>query len=169
MSAAACYIRDVQRVGGRWLTLGLGVVAACGGRYQSSPDEQPNGGKGADATSSTGSAGRSSTEASGGTTADVTSACLIQKQNYADYREQLVAQFSVFVCSQDSDCVVFYNQTSCDSSCVLTTTGAKRAVVDGLNNFALSNCSSYCLPDNQPNCGDPPPPHWSNGQCALLR
>jgi hypothetical protein len=159
----------VQRVGGRWLSLGLGVVAACGGRYQSSLDDQPTSDQGGTATSSTGSAGLGSTQASGGATLDVTSACQVQKQSYADYREQLVAKFSVVGCNQDSDCVAFYNQTSCDSSCVLTTTGAKRAVVDGLNNFALSNCSSYCLPDVKQDCGDPPPPHCSDGNCEVLR
>lgn len=159
----------MQRVGGRWLSWCLGLATACGGRYESSPEAQPSASQGGSATSSTGSAGRSSAGAGGSATPDETDACRVQKQNYADYREQLVAQYSAFGCAQDSDCVVFYNQTACDSSCVLTTTAAKRAVVDGLNNFALGNCNSYCLPNPKPNCGDPPPPHCANGQCQVIQ
>lgn len=169
----------MQRAAYSWPSLTLGVLAgfailACGGRYESSSREQPGGGKGGAPPISTGSVGGSATGVAGtapgvgGTAPDLTDTCRAQQQAYADYREELVAQFSSFRCVQASDCVVFYNQTTCDSSCVLTTTAAKRGVIDGLNNFAQGNCSSDCVPRTKPSCGEPPP-YCADGQCVLVR
>ena len=144
----------MQRVGHSWLLLSLGLALACGGRYQSGEHDEVDDG-------ATGTAGTSATAGN--------STCVAQQQAYADYREQLIAQFSSFACAQDSDCVVFYNQTSCDSSCVLTTTAARRGLIDGLNNFAVSNCSSDCQTVPAPLCGPPPPPHCAMGRCQLVR
>lgn len=95
--------------------------------------------------------------------------CQAQGDAYFQLRQNLIAKFSSFACMQDADCVVFYNQNSCDNSCALTTTAARRGLIDGLNNYAISNCNAECLPSPTPDCGAPPPPNCSNGRCEIVK
>jgi hypothetical protein len=70
---------------------------------------------------------------------------------------------------QASDCLAFYIQNGCDDSCQLTVTGARRAVIDGLNNYATSSCNDSCFPYPKPDCGAAPAAVCSYGHCATIK
>ena len=95
--------------------------------------------------------------------------CVEQNADYLEYRMQLIAQFSDYGCMTNTDCVAFYIQNGCDHSCLLTVTGARRAVIDGLNNYAISNCDETCFQNPKPDCGDPPVPFCFNGVCSIVK
>jgi hypothetical protein len=92
-------------------------------------------------------------------------ACVAQFVSYGDYRSQVAAEFSSFGCTVDSDCLAFYDQSACDPSCVLLITGARRGVVDRLNNFETSNCATDCWPQPWTICPAATPPSCVSGQC----
>lgn len=178
-----------------WFLVPLAWLAACGGRYSSTRhDDEPSGaagsssaGKGSTSRAGTGSAGTSpicpcDPILCGPGYVEVPNhngccfhcereedPCLQQKEDYLSYRSALIEQFSSYGCKQDTDCVAFYIQNSCDNACRLTITGARRAVIDGLNNYATSNCNEGCFPDPKPDCGDPPIPFCLDGLCTAVR
>jgi hypothetical protein len=96
-------------------------------------------------------------------------ACEQQSADYLLYRTELIAQFSSYTCVANTDCIAFYIQNSCSDACLLTVTGARRAVIDGLNNYATSNCNEACLANPKPSCGDPPLPACREGVCVAPR
>lgn len=176
----------------------LAALLACGGRYSSSRHDEPTGeaGNASSAAGSASSSAGSSSAAGAGTSPicpcdppecapgftlvshgkdccphcelDVV-ACQRQTDAYLSYRAELIMRFSSFTCTVDTDCVAFYLQNSCDDSCALTVTAARRAVVDGLNNYATSNCNPACFSDPKPNCGDTPAPFCADGHCLFVK
>ena len=186
----------MERAARRWLSIPLLGLLACGGRYASTRHEEPSSSAGSSSSSAgtsssitagTGSAGTPpicACESPGCSPGYVEvpndggccshceldpDVCLQENTDYLTYRENLIAQYSSFGCMQASDCVAFYIQNACDHSCLLTVTGARRAVIDGLNNYATGSCNDACFSDPKPNCGDPPAPICSLGRCAIVK
>jgi hypothetical protein len=91
--------------------------------------------------------------------------CTAQFIDYGDYRSQVMVEFSTFGCKVDSDCLSFYDQSACDTSCVLLTTGARRGVIDRLNNFETTYCSQECSPQPWMMCPTPFTAHCVSGRC----
>lgn len=195
-AADACKIGAVERAAHFWLSIPLFGLLACGGRYASTRHDEPSSSAGSSSssagTSSTSTAGSSSAGTSpicacespgcspgyvevpndGGCCSHCELdqiACQQENADYLSYRADLIAQFSSFGCMQASDCVAFYIQNACDHSCLLTVTGARRAVIDGLNNYAIGNCREACFQSPKPDCGEPPPPVCASGHCAVIK
>jgi hypothetical protein len=186
----------VVRAARLWFLVPLAWLAACGGRYSTTRHDEPSGSAGS-AASSAGSGGTSAAGTGGAGTSPicpcdpiacgpgyvevpnddgccfhcerVVDACELQTEAYLAYRDELIAKYSSFGCMQASDCLAFYIQNKCDDSCMLTVTGARRAVVDGLNNYATGSCNDTCFPYPKPDCGLPPPTVCSNGRCGIVK
>ncbi|HEX2871262.1 MAG TPA: hypothetical protein VHP33_08400 [Polyangiaceae bacterium] len=186
----------MERAARLWLSIPLMGLLACGGGYASTRHDELSGsagsasssaGRGGTSTAGTGSAGTSPVCACdpidcGPGYVEVPNddgccfhcersvdACELQTEAYVAYRDELIARYSSFGCMQASDCLVFYIQNRCDDSCQLTVTGARRAVIDGLNNYATVSCNDTCFPYPKPDCGVPPAAVCSNGRCEVVK
>lgn len=152
------------------LVLGLGCCLACGGRYESSaPDD--DGQAGSSSGGRTGGVGGANSSTGGQAVVPVAGSsglvdvCINQFFAYGEYRKQAVAEFSSFGCMTDADCLSFYDQSACDTTCVLLKTGARRGLVDRLNNFETTSCAQECAPQPWNSCPPPPLPLCVSGSC----
>lgn len=153
-------------------------MLSCGGRYRVGADEQqdepPLGGddpssNSVGGSSSQGGAAGAGARAGGGTSTNtpMEDSCEQQQQSYFQQRQQLIDEFASFGCMTDADCLTFYDQSPCDSSCSkVITTGARRAVVDGINLLAQRVCPEECLVYQKPACPVPPLAVCVGGRCA---
>jgi hypothetical protein len=143
-----------------WAVTWLSCVLSCGGLYRVGADEKDDSPSNSAGGSSPHGGEASAGKRTGGgssTVPPMVDVCEQQQQSYVLQRQQLIDQFASFGCTQDADCLTFYDQSPCDSSCSkVITTGARRAVVDGIDLLAHRVCSEECLVFQKPACPVPP-------------
>jgi len=158
------------------LVLGLGCAVACGGRSErSAPDDGgPSSSQGGGPSGGGGGGTGGAASGNGGQVAAPIAGslgwvgpCLDQLVAYDAYRHQVVTEFSSFPCMLDDDCVAFYDQSACDTSCFLVTTAARRGVIDRLNNYETGSCAPECAPREWGGCPPPPQPRCVLARCQL--
>ena len=167
----------MRRGGSPWVVLSFSWALACGGRYERNApasDAAYHAGSTSDGASGAGNApvaggsGGQGAGAGAGSAGVMDARCANQFSDYSEYRSQVVAEFSSFGCSADSDCRSFYDQSACDTSCVLLTSAAFRGILDRLNTFELLNCDLDCRPQPWLTCpasSAAAPPHCVSGRC----
>jgi hypothetical protein len=150
-----------------------GFALACGGRSESNPKtyatagndsggDVGNAGSGASAgTSGSASAGTAGTGAS----ADV---CELQQQDYAEQRDQIIAEFADVACTTPKNCIAVYDPSNCSLDCsYLVVTAAGRGVVDRLVILGQRVCPGDCPSRAPVNCPSPPVPECIQGKCRV--
>lgn len=162
------------------LVLSLGCAVACGGRSErSAPDDDGLPSSQGGGRSGSGSGGNDSvnggvTSGNGGQVAlpiagsvGLVDPCIEQLVAYGEYRHQVITEFSSFACMVDDDCLAFYDQSACDTSCFLVTTAARRGVVDRLNNFETTSCAPDCAAQPWASCPPLAQPRCVVDRCRL--
>jgi hypothetical protein len=162
--------------GVRWAILSFGWALACGGRYErGAPTSDAVAHAGGPTISNGGASGSASNPGGGGANVAGTGAlggaevpaveCVRQFDDYDAYRSQVLAEFTGFPCAADEDCRAFYDQSTCDPSCVLIVSAAHRGIIDRLNTFENFNCVSGCWPESWMSCATAAPVHCVARRC----
>lgn len=91
--------------------------------------------------------------------------CYAQQQDYAFFRQELIAKYSTLSCMTDADCGVYYENNACGSGCGISL--PNQFIKDfelNLNAYAQANCHPFCPRAPEPPCEPFIPSCWK-GYC----
>jgi hypothetical protein len=176
-----------------WLVLPVGFALACGGRYEKTIHDRTDdiGGSAAGGSSPSGGTGIGGSGAGvstgGGCACDPIAcgpgyktvpkgccwecvidvqACEQQRQNYAEFRLEIISSQSMNPCMTAADCGIFEDRTGCSPDCgFVIPNSARRGIDDRLYAYAEMTCNPDCPSPSIPPCPPPAMPACVAGRC----
>jgi hypothetical protein len=94
------------------------------------------------------------------------SACARARQDYAEFKRQLLDKYSSVYCYASTECGIYYEANRCGSSCGIPIfAGLLKDLDANLTNYANANCPADCPPVPIPPCEPPAGPLCLEGAC----